>query len=81
MKRTIRLTESELRRMISKSVKSVLKESNNQPDYELMAYLDKLSKDLNNSFAALAAGDIAVANCLMMPAAVLNRLKTLFTAP
>ena len=47
MKRTVRLTESELRRMISESVKSVLKESNNQPDYELMAYFDKLSNDLS----------------------------------
>ena len=48
MKRTIRLRESELRRMISESVKRVLKENNNQPiDYELMAYFDQLSNDLS----------------------------------
>ena len=33
MKKTIRLTESELRRMISESVKRVLKESRNYGDY------------------------------------------------
>ena len=39
MKRTIRLRESEVRRMVSESIKRVLKENNYNPiDYELMAY-------------------------------------------
>ena len=48
MKRTIRLRESEVRRMVSESIKRVLKENNYNPiDYELMAELDQLGTDLS----------------------------------
>lgn len=48
MKRTIRLRESEVRRMVSESIKRVLNENNYDPiDYELMAYLDQLGTDLS----------------------------------